>query len=345
MNVTSEPSLAAGLSGTIVAPPTTLRTGWVDRIGLWINSSRRQGPGDKVLTQRFIYILPSKAGMLYAAVLFAMLFASMNYQLSMGYALTFTLTGIAIVAIFHTFRNLVKLTLRSGRVEPVHCGQIAEFTVMISNPSKLERHAIRLFGGGMSTESIVDIAPAAEQLVSIAVPTARRGWLEVPRLKLLTRFPIGIWCAWAYWQPAMRVLVYPTPESPAAALPDYSAFYSEGNGRGKGEDDVAAIRPYQAGDSMRRIAWKAVARTASDSLLTKQFDGGDRGELLFDWRALAEDLDTEAKLSRLTRWIIDADAAGTRYALSIPGTQTDLDHSAEHRTRCLEALALFAAKS
>lgn len=332
----------AELSGPIIPESAPSRLGWVDRIGLWINASRRHGPGDKVLTQRHIYILPSKAGLLYATVLFAMLFASMNYQLSMGYALTFLLAGIAIVSIFHTFRNLSGLTLRGGRVEAVHCGQIAEFTVMIGNPTKLERHAIRLFCEGMSTEAVVDVGNAAEQLVSIAVPTARRGWLDIPRLKIYTRFPIGVWCAWAYWQPAMRVLVLPTPESPPAMMPEYSAFASEGDGKGKGEDDVAAIRPYQVGDSMRRIAWKAVARTATDDLLTKQFDGGDRGELLFDWRMLPSHLDTEARLSRLTRWVVDADSAGTRYALNIPGFEAPLDHSPEHRARCLEALALFA---
>ena len=341
MSSTAEPNQAARLIGAVIPESTADAVGWVDRIGLWINKSRRQGPGDKILTQRHIYILPSKAGMLYATVLFAMLFASINYQLSMGYALTFMLSGVALVAILHTFRNLSKLRLRGGRVEAVFCGQIAEFTVMIGNPSKTDRYAIRLIGGGMSTEAVVDVAPAAEQLVSIAVPTRKRGWHDIPRLKVYSRFPIGIWCAWSYWQPAMKVLVFPTPESPAVPMPDYSAFYSEGNGRGKGEDDVAAIRPYQPGDSMRRIAWKAVARTASDNLLTKQFDGGDRGELLLDWQSLPAHLDTEAKLSRLTRWIIDADAAGTRYALNIPGTRTELDQSLEHRTRCLEALALF----
>ncbi len=315
----------------------------VERIALRINRSRRPRSGDIRLTQRLIYILPSKAGLLFALILFAMLSASMNYQLSLGYALTFWLSAASIVAIFHTFRNLVNIALKPGRVEAVFAGQIAEFGLMLVNHSSRERHAIRLLGTGMSGEIVVDLQPVAEQLATIAIATQKRGWLEIPRIKLFTRYPIGLWCAWAYWYPGMRALVYPAPESPAAPLPEFTAVASDGNGRGKGEDDIAAIRPYQLGDSIRRVAWKAVARTASDQLLTKQFDGGDRGELLFDWSALPAQLDDETRLSRLTRWIIDAENSGIRYALKLPGQSVELDQGPGHRQVCLEALALFQA--
>ena len=315
----------------------------IDRVALRINRTRKPQSGDVRLSQRLIYILPSKAGLLFAMVLFAMLSASMNYQLSLGYALTFWLAAAAIVAIFHTFRNLVNITLKPGRVEAVFAGQIAEFGLMLVNNSMRERHAIRLLGSGMSAEIVVDLQPCAEQLATVAIPTQKRGWIEIPRIKLLTRYPIGLWCAWAYWYPGMRALVYPEPESPAAPLPEFTAIASDGNGRGKGEDDIAAVRPYQAGDSIRRVAWKAVARTASDQLLTKQFDGGERGELVFDWAVLPQHLDTETKLSRLTRWIIDADNSGLRYSLSLPGQIIELDQGPGQRQKCLEALALFRA--
>lgn len=336
------PGSAASLERALGSDRPAARLGnLVERIALRINRSRRPRVGDVRLTQRAIYILPSKAGFLYAAVLFSMLTASMNYQLSLGYALTFWLAAIGIVAIFHTFRNLSNITLRPGRVESVFAGQIAEFGLMLVNSSARERHAIRMIGSGMSAEIVVDLPPTAEHLATVAIPTRERGWVEVPRIRLYTRYPIGVWCAWAYWYPGMRALVYPAPETPAAPLPEFSAVASDGNGRGKGEDDIAAIRPYQAGDSIRRIAWKAVARMGTDGLLSKQFDGGDHGELLFDWQALPASLDTEARLSRLTRWIIDADAAGLRYALSIPGLSTELDQGAAHRQTCLEALALY----
>ena len=122
-------------------------------------------------------------------------------------------------------------------------------------------------------------AAEAEQIVSLALPTRQRGWQPVPRLRLETRFPLGIWCAWTWWQPALRVLVYPQPEPPGTPLPARMASSGDGQARGAGEQDLAALRPWQGGDSPRRIAWKAMARTASEDLIVRQYEGGDLGEL------------------------------------------------------------------
>ena len=83
------------------------------------------------LTQRNVYVLPSRAGMLYAAILLAMLIASINYALSLGFMLTFLLGAIAVVAMLHTFRNLVALVLR-----PVTVRQFREDGVLIADGLK-----------------------------------------------------------------------------------------------------------------------------------------------------------------------------------------------------------------
>ncbi len=308
---------------------------------LWRWLARRATPqrGDVRLSQRNVYVLPSRPGLLYGAVLAAMLVASINYGLSLGYALTFLLAAIGLVSLLHTYRNLSGLVLRPGKAEPVFAGQIAEFTLIVVNPARLARHAVKLLAPGMARERVDDYAPSSEQLVTVALPTRRRGRMTMPRLTLTTTFPLGIWRAWTYWRPALDVLVYPALETPAAPLPEVMAAAGEGNGAGHGEDDIAAVRPYRAGDSMRRIAWKAVARSSSDALLTKQFDGGQRGELALDWYRMPSSLDPEACLSRLARWVVDAETAGARYALRLPGVEIELDTGAAHRARCLEALA------
>ncbi len=314
-----------------------------ERITRWIEGRNRPRQGELKLAQRNVYVLPSRAGMLYALVLLAMLVASINYALSLGFMLTFLLGAVAVVAMLHAFRNLSALVLRPGRAEPVFAGQPAEFSLQLVNQGGTERFAIRLFAAGMATHEVADVAPGSEQAVRIALPTERRGWLAVPRVTVWTTYPLGLWRVWAWWQPAMRALVYPTPETPAAPLPESVVLAGDGQGTGGGEDDVAAVRPYRPGDSPRRIAWKAMARTASDALLTKEFDGGERGELRLDWHRLPAQLDAEAKISRLTRWVLDADAAGARWALVLPGLQLELDGGADHRERCLEALATLEA--
>jgi len=288
-------------------------------------------------------MLPTRAGLLFAAVVITMLVTAINYQLSLGYALTFLVASFALVGMLHTFRNLSTLTLRAGRAEPVFAGQLAEFTLIARNETSLERFALSLNVAGMAQPEYFDIAPGAEHFVAIALPTRQRGWMPAPRLTLATTYPIGVWRAWARWHPALRVLVYPQPETPAAPLPARVATSGEGTARGQGHEDIAALRPYASGDSPRLIAWKAIARTASDDLITKQFDGGDVGELSLDWSLMPASMGLEARLSRLTRWVLDADAAGVRYALALPGRRVDFDLGPAHRARCLEALATWGA--
>src|SRR5690606_37097514 len=211
----------------------------------------RPRAGDHRLTRRNVLMLPTRAGLLFAAVVVTMLVTTINYQLSLGYALTFLVAAIAIVGMLHTFRNLATLTLRAGRAEPVFAGQLAEFTLLARNETRLERFALSLNTPGMAQPEYFDVAPGAEHFVAIALPTRQRGWMQVPRLTLATTFPLGLWRAWSRWHPALRVLVYPQPETPAVPLPARSAASGEGTSRGQGHDDIAALRPYVAGDPPR----------------------------------------------------------------------------------------------
>ncbi|MFM1989539.1 MAG: hypothetical protein RJA99_2496 [Pseudomonadota bacterium] len=314
---------------------------WIERIGRVAPAVRASlGPhsGDLLLDRRRVYILPTKAGLLFALSLATMLVTSVNYGLALGYALTFLLAGVALVSMLHTWRNLVGLTLRPGRAEPVHAGELAEFGLLVRSPSGPERFAIELAVPGTAQPTWIDVAPGTEQLVRVALPTERRGWQQPPRMRLCTTFPLGLWRAWAWWHPQTRLLVLPRLETPAAPMPESGSAGTERSGRG--EDDFAAIRPFREGDSPRRLAWKAMARSGGDALLVREFEGGSGAELLLDWHALPPGLDAEARLSRLARWIVDAESAGLHYGLRVPGVDLQLDAGSAHRAACLEALAL-----
>ncbi len=308
-----------------------------------IRMSRRSHPvaGEHRLRQRNIHVLPTQAGLLFASVVLAMLVASINYQLSLGYALSFLIAAIGWIAMFHSWRNLSGLILRAGRAEPVFAGEFVEVSLIVRNTGSVERFALSFTAPEMARPEHFDLAPRVEQIVPIALRVAQRGWQSIPRLTLQTRFPLGIWRAWTNWQPALDVLVYPRPEPPGVPLPARRSSAGEGQARGAGEQDLAALRPWQPGDASRRIAWKAMARTASEDLIVRQYEGGDLGELWLDWDDLPADWDIDRKLSRLTRWLLDADLLGARYALQLPGAFLPADAGAAHRVRCLEMLATW----
>jgi uncharacterized protein (DUF58 family) len=319
-----------------------LAAGWIGRAAEALGARRRPGAAqaDLLLTRKRVYILPTRAGLLFGAVLATMLVTSINYRLSLGFALTFLLAGLGLVSMIHTWRNLVGISLRPGRGDPVQAGELAEVFLMLHNRAGPERFAIRLTVPGTAQSTLVDLAPRAEQLVAVALPTERRGWLPVPRLEVSTTFPLGLWRAWAGWQPDTRVLVHPRAETPAAPLPAAALSTGRAIGAGVGDDDFAALRPYRDGDRPNRIAWKAFARSGGDSLLTMQFDGGFAGDVWLDWQSLPIGMSTEPRLSRLARWVLDAEAAGIRYGLRLPRRTIDVDGGPVHRAACLEALAL-----
>jgi hypothetical protein len=92
-------------------------------------------PGPITLDRSRVFIMPTRYGVGYAAVLLTLLLGSLNYGNNPGIALTFLLGSLALVSIFHTYRNLSRLTLRAGKPEPVFAGQEA-MVVFDSFPEK-----------------------------------------------------------------------------------------------------------------------------------------------------------------------------------------------------------------
>lgn len=304
----------------------------------WKWVSRRHAPekGRIVLVQRRVYVLPTRHGISFGVALALMLVGSINYNLSLGYVLTFLLAGMAVVSMLHSFRNLAYLAVTAGKAEPVFAGDLALFELHVENEREDTRHAIHFR---------CDEAPAAPDLpgrrvsvVQIPVRATRRGWLQMPRVTMETFYPLGMFRAWSYVQPEVRVLVYPRPDASPLPQPRSRADSGDAINVGTGTDDFSGLRGYQTSDSPRHIAWKAVAR--SESMLTKSFMGRAGQELFLDWRDLPDSMDTEARLSRLARWVLLAREAGVDYALDIPGVRIEPGSGDRHFARCLEALAL-----
>lgn len=289
------------------------------------------------LTQRRIYVLPTRSGLIFALMLAVMLLGSINYANSMGFVLTFLLGSLAVVSILHTWRNLARLTVSAGKSTPGFAGQDARFEVCLDNPVGIARHAIGLRAGGTSGE-FADVPPHQATCLTFTRAAEKRGLLQAPSFTLYTTFPLGLFRAWTHLDLDMRCLVYPRPAPEALPLPVAHAEAGSGRSHGEGHEDFSGLRTWHSGDSLRQVAWKAVAR--EQGMLTKQFAGEAQQEVWLDWDALAS-RDTEARLSRLTRWVLDADAATQRYGLRLPGCILAPGMGDEHRRQCLEALARF----
>jgi uncharacterized protein (DUF58 family) len=301
--------------------------------------TRGFGPeeGPVILDRSRVFILPTGTGLAFAAMLLVMLFGSINYNNSLGHMFTFLLGSMAMVSIFHTYRNLVMLGFAVGKVRPVYAGERAGFDMLVTNPGLYARIGIRLESANQPPVSI-DLEPQQTIPVTLYRDTTRRGVMALGRCRVSTCYPLGLFRAWSNLELRMHCLVYPRP-GPRRPLPQSTVYKPNLSGdKGRGVDDFAGFRPYRSGDSPRHLFWKAAAR--EQTLLTKQFGGDRADELWLDWRDL-DALDSEARLSQLCRWVLDADHNRQCYGLRLPSVEIAVAGGDAHKLRCLEALARF----
>ena len=296
-----------------------------------------------VLTQRNVYILPTGAGWMLALTLLVLLLASINFQLNLGYLLTFLLAGSAVAGMHFCHATLRGLSLHLKPPEPHFLGQGAVLQVQLASERRTPRVSIALAVYGSGHWAWTDVPAQGIAHVEVAFTPARRGLHRVPTLTAETRFPLGTFRVWTVWRPAAEVLVYPAPEPGAPPLPPGEPRAGgTGSAPTHGTGDFEGVRAYRRGDPLQLVVWKKAAQalaSGSDALVSRDAQQSQRHELWLD-TAHTGLADPEARLSRLTAWVLQADRLGLNYGLRLPGREIAQDSGPAHRRNCLEALAL-----
>ena len=299
---------------------------------------RRIPPGPSVqLDQRRIFIMPTLVGLAYVGALLLMLIAAINYQNSLAYALTFLLGSLFVVAILHTWRNLAGVLLLGAGSTPTFAGESAHLRVRLESRGRAHQ-ALRLgWAARDMRETQVPAGGASD--VELSVPSNRRGWLRPGRLRVESRFPLGILVAWSWVDLELAALVYPRPLEgdlpPTAGLGEDSR---EGSRTlSGGVDDFQGLKPWQPGDSRRRLNWKAYSR--GQGLLVKDFSEPAGDEALLTLDGLGGDI--EARLSLLSHWVVELSAQHQSFTLQLGAQRLGPEAGEAHRDACLRALALF----
>ena len=315
---------------------------WFDALPPWLRPRGvRYHPASThhsaTLLGKRIFVLPTKQGLIFITLLLVMLLGATNYSNSMAFALTFMLGSMLLVSVLHTYRNLVGVQLRLAQLEECFAGGEAGFVMELINPDSRPRFDIELRSSKNFTAR-VNVAARDHTHARLALPAPRRGRVELGRITLETRYPFGLFRAWSYVDVEGAALVYPRP-SAAGVAPHIATAAGEGVATPEpGSDDFHGLRSYQPGDSLRHIDWKAYARERG--LMSKQFQRHHSPELWFDWMA-AGGASLEERLSRLYRWVLDAEGHQQRYGLRLPGVEIAPNVGPAQQQRCLRQLALF----
>lgn len=300
-----------------------------------------------LMGQNNIYIVPSRPGLFFCATLGVLLLASINDQLSLGYALTFLLAGAGLASMHNTHGNLRGLSLDLRAPAPVFAGQDVQLELRLHNSGRA-RFGIGVHvpgGDGRAATEIAwtDVPALGHALLQIRYPAPARGHHELPTLQIVTRFPLGLFRAWSLWRPGAEVWVYPQPELPAAPFPPQQGGADDGAlsvaARQPGQD-FEGVRPYRHGDPLRQVVWKKAALNLEQGLppLVRDTHSPAARRLWLDWQD-AGGSTAEARLSRLCAWVLAAEAQQLPYGLRLAGREWPPALGPEQRQLCLQQLA------
>ena len=308
-----------------------------------------------VLTQRNVYILPTRAGWMMVATLLVLLVASINYQLNLGYLLTFLIGGSVLVGMHIGHATLRGITMNLIATKDQFMPAAASFDVVLSNPGKKVRHGIGLSVLNTAHWTWADVPAQGSTTIQVIGVPMPRGKHALPALTAETRFPMGTFRVWTVWRPAAQVWVYPAMETPSPPLPPGEPRSGEARlspVQATGEYD--GVRAYRRGDPLKLVVWKKAAKTwgstwtdsgdrdpsQTANLISRDMQHTQAQELWLDFsRTGCQGL--EAALSRLCAWVVQADQQGLVYGLRLPKLEIALASGEAHRKHCLQTLAAY----
>lgn len=318
-------------------PFGNLKHRWRARVARWVR--QRQGADELPvrLERRRLYILPTRAGVAFGALVFVMLLAGLNYANSLALFLTFLLAAFALVAMQQCHRNLLHVEVRALHAPAVFAQHPATLIVTLGNDAGTARLGLEAAVED-SPLARTDLAPGARAQLQVPLAPAGRGVRPLPRVRIATAQPFGLFRAWTWVHAPGTLIVYPAPGG-SVPMPAHDARRPGARARdGAGEDEWWGLRPFRDGDSPRQVDWKAYAREAP--LLVKEYQSSGTDLRLFDF-ARVPLADPEARLAQLSRWIVDAHARGERYGLLVGSERVAPDRGPQHRHRCLALLARY----
>lgn len=289
-----------------------------------------------VLNHRRIFILPTQRGLGFVVLIVLLLLIAFVYNNNLAYMLAFLLASVFFITILHSYKALAGLVVQKGRSKAVFAGEAAGFDIHINNPTDQKRHQLHITL--QDSQSLTMQAQSAAHITLYSI-TQKRGWHQGGTVTLSSTFPLGLFRAWSPIRFDLEALVYPKPAHLEIPFPRTPSAEDQQGDSNKGGDDFYGLQEYRSGDSIRHIHWKTFAKGLG--VFSKQY-GGEHSleEIRLDYD-LAPGHGVEERLSRLCRWVVDAEQAGISYGFALPGLKLPSDNGLAHYRKCLEALALF----
>ncbi|RCU50316.1 DUF58 domain-containing protein [Corallincola holothuriorum] len=290
------------------------------------------------LSQRNIFIFPSNFGWAYLLTTLAVYLLGTNYSNNLALFLAFFLVSIFVGSIWHSFRNLSGLHLSSESASEGYVGDYGSFYVRAKASQPHIQIALKF---GTETASYVTLTEPEVARVTVVKRLTRRGRFKPGRLTLESYYPLGLFRTWTHLDLGQTTLAYPKPIGCQLPLRGSQSGLNQDEGEtatAKGNEEFESLRSYQAGESLRQVAWKQYAQ--GRGMMTKQFEQPEQETC---WLVLMHTpgRDIEERLSKLCYRVQELSRQGGLYGLDLGTERITPSLGEKHRQTCLKALALF----
>jgi len=301
---------------------------WVDR--------RTEPQNEWRLNHRRLYILPSRAGYGFLVLIAALWLLATNFENNLVFMLCFLLLALFVVSIHFTHGTLSGLQIKQVRAQSVFKGDAAAIELCFSQGKARRREQVAVrFAGGEAL--MISLENAGDTFVTVLAPTTQRGFLDPGLLTIESIYPVGLMRVWSHLRFRFDAAVYPAP-TPDQARASGRRGSGEGHTTGTtGSDDYIGLKTFEAGESLRHVAWKQYAR--EQGLWSKQYGDTVDSSVWVDWEDYAG-MDTEQRLSRMCWQVCEHEAAGGVYGLRLPGSELAPSQGTGHLQAVLRRLAL-----
>lgn len=298
-----------------------------------------------VLSNRNIFIMPTKFGLSFLAVITLLFLLATNYQNNIIMLLSYLLASIFITCMLTSFFNLAGLKVNMVKQSQGFASQNILYSVELQ--STLSRYHLHF---NFKHQDTATMPHCSSGICHIQVPfkSEQRGRYLTGRLKISSEYCFGLFITWTQLEFAAKAIVFPKAKPIKQSLLSNDAFqsidsYDAINQRFvAGTDDFYQLKPYQQGEPLSQIAWKQVAQ--GKGYFSKEYQKEQQGACWLNLKNMPNN-QLESKLQILAFLIKKYSEQGQVFGLDLNVITISPNSNIKHTNECLIALADYPKAS
>jgi uncharacterized protein (DUF58 family) len=290
-------------------------------------------------------IRPTREGWWCLAVAMALGVTAMNTGNNLLYLLESMVLALIIVSGVLSEQSVRGVRVVAVPPDEVYAGAPCSVAARLTNTKRRRPSfsiALERPGTGERCTYLARLGAGEERLVTWEETLPRRGRHRLDGVRLVTRFPFGLFVKASRVTGADEVLVYPRRVPPPAALLRQAGGLGSAPARRRGRGhELYDLRAYRNGDDPRLIHWRVSARIGALTTRELEAETAQDACIVLRGHGGADDARLEQALAEAAAVATTLLGRGARVGMTGAGIDIPPGQGRAHARRLLTALALY----